>query len=411
MNKNLYPAPISQNIKSVFKAFAFYFLFTFVAFFSGEMMTTTAFGRNLHGFWDEELYCTVNFFYSLFAFFVFSELILKNNDTLKIAFAGYIEGGKKQCSPLKKFKFIFTCIGFWIEIAVFSLLSLIFNNTSLFRDLRNGFPKFSVCVLGMETPFLLAATFSLKALAYFTTISIWQQNPQKLRTDVATLTIVRKEQKASISDYIGFSIAPALKITLIAFFWGIGGSALSILIPMLVTFFTIINTAFLPVLIISAVFAMIVPFIYWLKGCFARKRVIKRIQVICSQKGYAFNYLGGIYFQKKTDEGYHFAIDTNEKIISCVFINVPKKKTALYINENGTASKEYQILFWKYVVTESYAFDCDDGVQKLLIVCPSSDKLFAKDEHSQMPINYGEKFLDYVIEDARGAIRYIDLLN
>ena len=176
MNKIFNQTFISTNIKNIFKSVAFYFLFSFAAFFSGEMMRTTVFGRNLQGFWTEELYCSVNFFYSLILFFALSELMLQSNDKIKIAFAGCTNGGRTPYSQVKKLSFIITRPCFWIDIIVFSILSLISDGATLFSDFQNGFSDFIICDLGIEIPFLLVVTALLKFFAYFACISFWQQN-------------------------------------------------------------------------------------------------------------------------------------------------------------------------------------------------------------------------------------------
>lgn len=394
------------HIKSVFKALAFYVMFTIVASISGEMMTTTAFGRNLKGFWTDELYCAVNFVYSLITFFALSEIILLKDNYLKISFAGYTDGGRKPCPLIKKFIFIFRRSSFWIDIIIFTIFSLIFSGSSPFRDLRNGFPELWFCRTNTEMPFLLVILSILKALAYFTCISLWQQNPQKLRTDVATLTIVNKINERSFLEQISASIAPAIQISIIALLWSIGGLPLSLFYPMLVTFFKIGNAALVPILIISISAVLLVTVSRWIKNIYTRSVIIKKIKRLCENKGYSFTYL-----DKNDSSGAHFTIDAIGKRVACRFIGIPNKKTALYIDENGTAVKEIQRFFLKHRVSENYSFECEQGVQKLLIVYPASDKLFAKDEYSQQSISYGDSVLEYKIEDSRGAIRYIDLLH
>ena len=404
MDSNDKRSNLSRNIIYAVKAIGFYVIFTATAFFSGEMLRITGAGRNWRGFWSEELFCSVNLFYSLLAFFTLSEIVLLSDNHLKILFSDYTNGGRKACSPSKKLIFILSRPNLWMDISVLSVFSLYFSGSVPFSDLRNGFPDFFFCLIDLETPFLLAVLGILKITAYFTCISRWQQNPQALRTDVATLTIVNKITERSLTEQLAASVSPALKILVIAVLWIMGAFPLALSYPMIVMAFKIGNLALLPVILILSAAATSFFLLRRCKQYYIRRSIMKKIKYICAKKGYAFTSLS----KHSMSQGYDFTVEHNGSSIFCSFIGVPSKKTVLCINENGNAEKEFQRLFWKHTVLENYAFECPSNGQKLLIIVPSTEKLFAKDEYSQAHLTYGSSVLEYKIEDDRGAVRYID---
>ncbi|MBE6609665.1 MAG: hypothetical protein E7634_03235 [Ruminococcaceae bacterium] len=406
MDKNDKRSNLIRIISYAAKAIVFYVIFTATAFFSGEMLRITGSGRNWRGFWSDELFCSVNLFYSLVVFFTLSEIILLNDNYLKIQFSDYTNGGRKPCSPTKKLIFILSRPQLWIDIAVLSVFSLYFSGSVPFSDLRNGFPDFFFCLIDLEMPFLLAVLGILKITAYFTCLSRWQQNPQALRTDVATLTIVNKITERSLTEQLAASVSPALKILVIAVLWIVGAFPLALCYPMIVMAFKIGNLALIPVISILTATAISFFLLRRCKQYYIRHKIIKKIKFICTKKGYAFNSIS----KHHNPQGYDFAIEHNGKSLFCSFLGVPSKKTVLCINENGNAEKEFQRLFWKHTVSENYTFECPSIGKKLLIIIPSTEKLFAKDEYSQSPITYGSSVLEYKIEDERGAVRYIDSL-
>ena len=131
MDSNDKRSNLSRNIIYAVKAIGFYVIFTATAFFSGEMLRITGAGRNWRGFWSEELFCSVNLFYSLLAFFTLSEIVLLSDNHLKILFSDYTNGGRKACSPSKKLIFILSRPNLWMDIAVLSVFSLYFSGKNV----------------------------------------------------------------------------------------------------------------------------------------------------------------------------------------------------------------------------------------------------------------------------------------
>ena len=376
----------NRHIRSAFRSFLFFLLFCISSSLSGLYMKISVFNRNVGGFWNERLYCRVNFFYSLLMFFSIASVFCLNNTALKNSFL-------QSTHPQGKLRFILKNPCYLTELAIITVCCIFAPEVSLFGDFTYGyFAKYpfiarkSICLV-----IVLPALLLIHIFTYLSTVSWWsrQKRTKKKQEDTTTLKFVRQ-----------------LAITVAI--WLIGGNCMSIVYPMMVSFYTILKVFKIPLLIFSAVLFIALFTVLWiryLRTVCMRKAIIDKMRKICKIRGWSFSLRAHPYRSVFVpDEGYHISVTGDGIDLTCRFISSPFKKTPLYLLENGyTVYSKDRVLF-KHYISEKYFFDADEASKKIIIVCPCNGRIFIKGDDTEKLVDVGDKMMDYRLYNSSGFI-------
>ena len=385
------PKRLNKNyILSALRSFLLLTVFCFSSTLSGfAMRNNVVFQKHVQDFWNEQLYSKVNFYYSLFIFFSLASVFWLNQIYLKKSFLS-------ENNRSGKIRFIFTSPYVWIEFAMISVCAFIFTLLPPFSDLIKGYfnvgyslwAKRLFCLL-ISIPTLLTLDF----LACLSTLNWWTREKKKKKTEA--------EKHPIVSFLVQLCSTVAL--------WILGGYAIYVVVPMLYSLWPIIKV------VVIAFFGLLLAVLaFWIGSRYmriihARRSLIKRLKVICKEKGSSLSLNGHPYRSAfYPDEGHHLLLQNGRSTIACRFISSPKNKTPLYLYDDGIATYAEDMVVAKYYVSEKYFFNIDGNAQKIIIVCPCRGKIFLKREDDERSVDVGDKVMEYKIYNSSGFLNAIE---
>ena len=367
-------------------------LFLIISALTEPSIRITGSIREFRGFWTNALFDRVSFFYSLIILFSLTSVFALNSIHLKTDFL-------KGNSKVKNLNFVLKSHLFWIEYAIFTLLSVLLFELLPFSNLTSGFfthisrTNGNIAAIGITIPTI----FLIKLMAYISTLNWWieERKKKKFHGD-------RKPTSALIVQFFFTSLI-----------YIFGGFAAAIATPMIATALSIIGAVKLSVILIVALVIFSVILISYLikhtETVRRRRAMLKKVKSLGKTVGFSLETGKKPYSSSSLpDNTYNFIIRMKDRNIACRFVSSIKKSIPVYLHENGTATYEYQKLLYKHLVSEKYAFDADENVEKIIIVCPCKGNIFIKNDREERLADVGDKCMEYKIYNSSGFINALE---
>lgn len=379
-----------HRILSVFRSFFLFTVFSIVSSISYVLITSARTIKQFRGFWTDELFNRVNFFYSLLILFSLTSVLFINNHKLK-------EDFENRKDDIGLVRFLLTNSEFWLAFVGYVFFIALLPILPPFGNLIKGFFADAsgidswIIVLSIGAP----TVFLIMLAACLSTLLFWAEK--------------RKRQKNGRNPLVNF----ALQLAYTSFFWMIGGFAVSVAYPMLATAFSILGalgTAFL----LTAFFAVLAAFCVWIlfqrvRTVGLRRDVIKKARRLGKAMGFSLETKGRMSTSALIpDNTYHFLVRMENKNVACRFVSSYKKSTPVYLHENGTVIYENHRIIFKHYVSEKYAFDVNENVEKVIIVCPCNGNIFIKNDYEERLADVGDRCMEYRIYNASGFLNAIE---
>ena len=387
---------MTKDLKNILlhglRSTVFFFTFCFTATLAGAAMRNTTMTKYVEGFWTNRLYFQVNGVFALFCLFSMASVFSIHNVRLKELF-GRICDAYSFSSVLKE---ILRDRFFWIESAVFAVMSFACTALSPMRDIIFGYlagTKMAFEKKCLVAPLIFMVFFLvINFLAYHSTILWW------LRT--------KEKKKASKSKN---KFPPQLKLARQAFttalIWILCGWTVSVVFP------GIISTAGLAMLLIIPILLIVLTMLSWshLRAIRIRAKCIKRLKAICKRDGLGLEIVGHPFSTLfVADHGAHVRITSQDKSYACRFIGIASRLTPMFLLDNGYALYGQNHIIFKHQVYEKFTFDANEGDKKLLVACPVPHALYTKNNENERLLDVGDKVLDYVVYNSSGFLNALE---
>ncbi len=373
------------------RSLLFYLAFSLTSTLMGIAMRSHTFSKYLGDFWNNRLYFQVNAVFSLFCLFSIASVFALHDPRLKERFGKLPEPANflNTSSTILRDRF------FWLEFAVFSVMSLAFTGMSPVRDIIFGyFSKIKIALVAknLSGALIFAAFFLIISfLARLSTIRWWLQQNRKRK----------KENKGKLPPQIKL----ALQVAKTAIIWILGGWAMSVVFPVLVTIIGLIWFLCIPIIVI----VVCVLFMQHFRAIYMRTRFIKSLESLCKREEIKLSVAGHPY---RTifipDHGAHITINTPNAKYACRFIGAAKKTTPMFLLDNGNATYIKDRIIFKYFVYENFTFETENDVKKILIACPVPKALYAKNDSSEHLLDVGDRVLDYSVYNSSGFLNALE---
>lgn len=378
-NKPIYKAVLSAGLV--------FFLLIFTSEIAGVLLRNPAFAKRLPMFWNEQLYCRVNFVYAVLAYFSFCEMLVLSDNYLCEAF---YELKPRTLSFVKRCAFVFRRFDFWFEYVIIAFALLVFPSLAPFSDFADGFfPK--VRSVYSLIPLLLAILFVVRYIAYIVALGYWScKSKIKLMSEKSGTTA---------------SFKTLLRYALVTVMWVLGGLAMSIVYPMIATIGAILKVGAYVFLIIAAVGIITFVLQKYIRAFLKRRKLLISIKTICKENGYPLSILGHPYFAlffKGKDCG--LIIKMPERTLAVKLISVVTRSDSIYIGEDGFITYMSQGLLINHSHSIMYTFECEEDAKKILLACPVPKHVYARDEHMDLEIDFGFSVLEYDFYNSSGFI-------
>lgn len=367
-------------------------VFLIISALSESLIRVTGSAREFRGFWTNELFDQVSFFYSLIILFSLTGIFALNNIGLKTDFFN-------RNSKIKKLNFALKNPTFWIEYAVFTLLSVLFFMLLPFSNLTTGFFSHMSRTNGelVAIAITIPTIFAIKLIAYISTFNWWtEENKKKKFKD-------NRKPFISLIIQLGFS-------SLIYIFGGFAATIAFTMFSTAISIFAAIK--FSIILTITLIIFSVLLIIYLIKQTEAvrqRYSMLKKVKSLGKKAGFSLELCAKPYSSSSLpDNAYNFIIRMNNRNIACRFVSSINKSIPVYLHENGTATYVHHKILYKHLVSEKYAFDAAEKVEKFIIVCPCNGNIFIKNDREERLSDVGDKCMEYKIYNSSGFINALE---
>jgi hypothetical protein len=370
------------------RALLLFAVLTVISSISFSLIGSAGSIRQFRGFWTNELYHRVNFFYSLLVLFSLNDVFALNDPYLKSDREGNREGSVR---------FVLKRPYFWIEYVTFSICVASFPFFPPFSNLSNGFfadnnCKYPICLL-----IVLSAVLLIKLVCFASALNWWAE----------------KEKRKKAGDCIELSFG---RFILKLFFTSViaiaGGFAVSVTFPMFSTAVTVLGTLKLATIIVTLILiaAVILALAFFRQAAASmqRRKLLKRIVSLGRSEGYSVETGKKPYGTSLPDNEYNFLLQTGDRRIACRFVSAARKSVPVYLHENGNVIYEDKKLLITHSVTQKYAFKADEGTEKIIIVCPCNGNILIKNDREERLADSGDKCMEYRIFNASGLLNAIE---
>lgn len=362
-----------------------YFIFFILNILCGENLRSKAFLRHVPEFWSLPLYCKVGFVFSLIMLFSLFSIFTLNDYSYKKRF---FDRADTKMSFKDKCGFIITDRAFLIELTTVLFWVLILPLRVFWFDLMHGFYN-SYLMLLVITPIVAVLIFA----AHMATVNWWMRQKASKGYSFTQKSCLR----TLIKQFAGTAII-----------YPISAFALSLVFPMLMTFWNIAK--YLGIAIVVAIVLPIALITAFKKARFilSRKKLVKTLQKLSDQKKCSILEIKNLYSSK---QGFNLLVRKNNVFYCCKLVCAPKYKTPLYFHDDGCLryTKGYTFLgidLFYHEITTEYFFEGEG--KKILIVVPSTIQAISTDGHQERKLNIGDRLMEYTIHDAESFLGAID---
>ena len=385
---------MTKNVKNILlhalRSAIFFFTFCFTATLSGIAMRNDMFIRYTGDFWYNRLYFQVNAFFSLFCLFSIASVFAIHNTRLKDLF-GRLCGAYSFSYVLKE---LLRDGFFWVEAAVFAILSFACTALSPMRDIIFGYlagAKMAFEIKCLLAPFIFVVFFLvINLLAYHSTLLWWLKS---------------KKKDSKVKNKLPPQFKLARQAFTTAIIWIFCGWVMSIVFPVLLTTIGLAISFIIP----SLVVLFIVLFWSHFRAIRIRAKCIKRLKAICQRDGLGFEIVGRPFRTLFiADHGAHVRITSEDESYACRFIGIASRTMPMFLLDNGYAKYERRYISIKHQVYEKFTFDANEGDKKILIACPVPRALYAQNHEAERLLDVGDKVLDYAVYNSSGFLNALE---
>ena len=374
----------------ILAACALFLLFCWMKKISLQAMSNNPLRHNVAGFWSVEKLLRAVFVLSFLMYFSLAGVFTLYDAPYRIR---YLSATTGKASLLQRCRTILRGYEFWVEAIVLSLWVLLAASDIFFFDLTSGFfadrPFFEAHLLtvAIMLPSLLVLTF----FAHLSILGWWTQ---------------KREMPASGTRAKILAFLKQLLITCILY--PLAAIATALLYPMLDTFGKVIHLHPLLFMVpLCGVIAGILTYRY-IRAIVARRRFFRKLARICREERYELSKFSHPYssvFSPK--DGETFRLFTAQGRYACKLLCSVRRKTPLYLDEEGNASFEISYgLFGLDLVPDTvsarYTFDTTD--KKLLIVLPAVNHIYITDGKAKRRLESGDCVMGYMLYNGEGIL-------
>lgn len=365
-----------------------YFIFIFINRLCRMNLRSSLFLKNVAGFWNVTLYGRVGFVFSLLLLFSLLSIFTLNDYHYKLR---TLERTDLSASFLKKAKGVITDRAFIIEAFVFAFWVLVLPINIFWTDLLHGFYN-SPAMLFV----VLAAVLLLVFVAHVASVNWW------LRKSAKTKKGYDFTQKDCMITLIKQFVTTAI-------IYPIAAVALSVVCPVVMTFWNVAAQLGIALFVILAVLIFVTLFSKWHRLFSARKKLIKGLKRLEAKKECTVEWIKKPY--SSSQNGINICLRKNNVRYFCKLIGTPRYRTPLYLYDEGYLqyTKGHSFLgidLFYHEVTAEYFFEAEG--EKILIVVPESICVISTDGKQEKKLYIGDKLMDYSIYDSQSFINAIE---
>ncbi len=263
--------------------------------------------------------------------------------------------------------------------------------TLMRTEIANGLFGAESISRAMGVACVVPAILLMTVISYIMTVNWW--------------AITYRKRKKKGEKNLLYSLIKQLAISVPAYLFAAFG--LSVVYPAVYSTLLIVKVFIFALLI--ALVCVVLGFVVYKYGRAIVKRAvfIKELRGACKEGGYELGKIKKPYLSIFTVcEGENFVITASDGIYSCKFITCLRRRTPIFLAEDGTASYMTDNLFFSHTVAHNYFFEGEGS--KLLIVNPVAKNIFATDGITNRPLDVGDKVMGYYVYNGTGFLNAIE---
>ena len=359
------------------QAVMLYIVYAIVSALAFWNLQTDSFDRNIGDmFWSRKLYFQVAYVYGMIAFFSLASVFTLHDSALRERF-----------SKVQPNSMIGSCVLLATDRLVWVRCALLGTIAALFNFFPPHYFFHAAFVMGKETveawlwgAFSVILFVLVYLLAVLSTLNWWSMVSKK-----------HVESKSGIPAFLfqlGYTSA----------LWVLGGYLLAVVLPITSGFFKLVYR-YLFLFLLVAVIALLIYSLYrYGNVMWQRRKLLRGLAHECKQQGLSFEldghpYLGLLYQTRPCT----VTIQGNNAKYVCQFVGGIQAKNPLYLHDNGNAEYTLFYIWWSHVITERYFFEASEDAKKILLVCPSRGKVFAKNDEAETELYLSDRVMGYTL--------------
>lgn len=177
--------------------------------------------------------------------------------------------------------------------------------------------------------------------------------------------------------------------------WCLGAVALGYLLPIFLSFLTLLAEYWrfwLIVLLVLLATHLLLKLFRLFSVIRARKKFLKRLATVCKTRGFSLEIKGHFFiapFLPNAAVFLHLRAPNAHYVCRVLFLP-SKKHSPLYINKDCTVSFDRQWIFFKTIVEQSCFFDLPEGARGFLLFSPCRGNLFLQDNLTEHLLDQGD---------------------
>lgn len=194
--------------------------------------------------------------------------------------------------------------------------------------------------------------------------------------------------------------------------YAVGGFALTYFVPIAISAWRILLLIgsvhwWLPVLLALGIVALVMLF-FLLRAIRIRRRLLRRLRATCNEYGFSFTPPVRPYRSLlRLGDEVSFTVSANGKEYDCKLFAAIRRHYSLFFHESGTVYCTHSLRFRRVEFlcwTTTYRFDFKSEHEKLCIVAPVPNVIYAGDDKWHRPIDTGMSVGGYRIFSTTGFI-------
>lgn len=307
---------------------------------------------------------------------------------------------------------------FWFEFALICPI-LLLPLLPLQKDLLAGFFAFDTMALPLRrilAAFTTILFFGVIRLLGFLSILSQQkrstQAPDSKRRFTYWEELSYKEKEKRPQTWLKtavYLLRLVGKMLFVSALWCLGAVALSAMLPIFITFHTVLSDFpffWLTVLGVLVDIWLLFRLFQILRIMFARKKFLKALRTVCKTQGFSIHVQGSpLLAPFLPSANVTLLLRSANRTFSCRLLCFPnKRKTPLYLDQNGIASFTRQWILFQTVSERTYFFDAPQGAEKILLFSPCRGNIFSKDGVTDHLLDQGETVYGYCVFNLTGFL-------
>ena len=391
-----------QLVHALFRGAGLFIIFNFCATLSRMALEDDTLTYYVMGFWTARLPSQVNAVYAVIMFFSISAILTLHHDAMQEAY-------DQRHKSISAISFLLCYPYLYVQLSAFSVCVLLFPMSAPYYDLAYGY--LSGIPSSMLVRCYVAAAIALPVLwatHIASCLSVLRRHRQRQRSKPTRKTL------AFLGRLIGT----------VALFY-LCSVCLIIVIPMLVTVARVFVLVWQSGLIFLLLALGLIAFaMLSLRTSWARRKVLKGLRRI------AFQHHGSLSYHQETGL---WELRTPQTIFVIRFLASPKKRSALYLHENGMLSQRKDFILMKHYVSVPYTFEASEEAKKILLICPCRGPVIATasetvpedarhiqwlkprktdiPKHSDRHVEAGDRMHEYTVYHAKSFLSMLERIS